>query len=370
MAIEKRPDGSYMVRLMVRGRKRSWSAGKSKRYALSLQEKKRTQMREDRDFDKKKKCQLTFREIALQYQSLSMPEKSAIRYAGILQKYLIPYFGTHWAIEITPLMVELYCKKRKQDQASIATINLELNVLSGVFTWGIKKARLLESNPLTYVKRENPHNERDRVITEKEYARILEHSPNYLRPIIEVAMNTAMRRSEILNLQWSNVDFTNKLIVLEPEQTKGNEKRIIPMNRTVEKVIRKQITGSMVHMNYVFHYRGEPLKSVDRAFKQTVQAAGIEDFVFHDLRHCCITHWRREKKDYLSIRKITGHKTMKVFERYNSFDLSDLRAVVENSPQSSPKVTTKLTTWGQTGSTPVLQLEVNQPSTHAGVVQR
>jgi integrase len=215
------------------------------------------------------------------------------------------------------------------------------------------------------VKRKNHHNERDRIISEEEYAKILQYSPQYLKPIIIVAWNTAMRLRETLNLKWSNVDLKERVIVLEAEQTKGKERRLIPMNEEVFKSIKEQIQILCIHLENVFLYHGKPLQSVDRAFKRAITAAGIENFRFHDIWHCVITRWRRERKDYLSIRKIIGHKTIKEFVRYNSFDLDDLRKVVDES-----KVHTNLHTSEYQIQKSFAQVIGNQQSTDAGVVQR
>jgi len=82
---------------------------------------------------------------------------------------------------------------------------------------------------------------------------------------------------------------------------------------------------------------GKPIKSIREVFKGACLRAGIRDFQFRDLRHCFVTRKRREGKDYLSIRKITGHKTNSVFERYNAFNVEDLQLVVENSLNLSMK---------------------------------
>ena len=76
---------------------------------------------------------------------------------------------------------------------------------------------------------------------------------------------------------------------------------------------------------------GQPMRSIEGAFRSACKAAGIASFVFHDLRHTAITNMRRAGIDPLTIMQISGHKTMVCFRRYNSFREADLRAAVEKA---------------------------------------
>ena len=64
-----------------------------------------------------------------------------------------------------------------------------------------------------------------------------------------------------------------------------------------------------------------------KSFKKAKEDAGIEDFLFHDFRHCAITNLRRAGNDVPTIMKISGHKTLSMFQRYNLVDESDVAKV-------------------------------------------
>jgi integrase len=76
----------------------------------------------------------------------------------------------------------------------------------------------------------------------------------------------------------------------------------------------------------VFARHGQRIKSVREVFARVCRDAGIENFVIHDLRHTATTNLRRAGVDALTAMKITGHKTMAVFRRYNTIDEQDLKA--------------------------------------------
>lgn len=81
-----------------------------------------------------------------------------------------------------------------------------------------------------------------------------------------------------------------------------------------------------IRSEYVFcKPDGSPYKDLKESFRKACSHVGIEDFVFHDFRHTAITNMRRAGINHLTIMKISGHKTMSVFNRYNTVDKADLQ---------------------------------------------
>lgn len=74
----------------------------------------------------------------------------------------------------------------------------------------------------------------------------------------------------------------------------------------------------------MFLYEGNPLKSITRTFKTAVKNAGIQDFRFHDLRHCASTNLRRAGVDTATAMRIVGHKSERMWKRYNAIEEADL----------------------------------------------
>jgi integrase len=137
-----------------------------------------------------------------------------------------------------------------------------------------------------------------------------------------------MRKGEILNLTWDRVDLKAGLLRLRPEDTKTREGRTIPLTKELSEMLRNatiylDLSGQRVP--WVFTYAGKRILSVRRAFEVSCRKAGIDDVVFHDLRHTFVTNMRRAGVDYFRIMAVTGHKTMTVFKRYNTIDEADLR---------------------------------------------
>lgn len=105
-------------------------------------------------------------------------------------------------------------------------------MFSKAIDWGY-----LNENPLARIKRfSEKDNMRERVLSVKEEERLLQHSAEHLKPIILTALNTGMRRGEILRLNWSQIDLsTNRIQV---ENTKSGKNRIVKINQNLYEVLK------------------------------------------------------------------------------------------------------------------------------------
>jgi integrase len=145
--------------------------------------------------------------------------------------WLTPSFGERFLFQIAVTEVERY-KQERLLTVSPSTVNKELNCLKAMLnkaiTWGY-----LKENPLKGMLGLKEPAGRLRYLALEEAARLLTacEAPPYLLPIVEFAMHTGMRRSEILALRWSDVDLRRRTLTLT--QTKNNERRIIPVRRAV-----------------------------------------------------------------------------------------------------------------------------------------
>lgn len=136
-----------------------------------------------------------------------------------------------------------------------------------------------------------------------------------------------MRSGEVLKLRWEQVDFKNGIIVLEAADTKTQEKREIPLSEALIQMLqrRPRILGSP----FVFTHKGKVIISVKTAFKKACAKVGIENFRFHDLRHCAITNFRNAGVSDSVTMSISGHKTHAVFRRYDRIDRNDRKSALQ-----------------------------------------
>jgi len=244
----------------------------------------------------------------------------------IVRQQLIPFFGSAFLSEIRPGDIERYrAERRKEDgnMPELQTINNDHIILKHCLNVAIRRG-LLVSNPASKVPLPNPHNERDRVLTEEEWIKLYEAAATHLKTILLLAYYLGQRFGEITTLTWDRVDLQRGFITLRSMDTKTKKPRQIPMTPAVRFALSDLAKVRRLHTNHVFLYKGQPIKGIKTAFNTARKVAGVKDFRFHDLRHCAATNLRRAGVDTATAMKIVGHKSEKMWKRYNSIEEKDL----------------------------------------------
>jgi integrase len=143
----------------------------------------------------------------------------------------------------------------------------------------------------------------------------------HLKPIVVMALNTGCRKSEILNLQWDQVDLKHGFILLD--HTKNGERKEIPINGTLKESLEALFQGTRerprrLDIPWVYYdtRTGNSYQDIKRAFNTACFKAGIRDFHFHDLRHYFASHLVMSGFDLNTVRELLGHKTLTMTLRY------------------------------------------------------
>lgn len=231
---------------------------------------------------------------------------------------LLNYFGGVNLTQITPWTADKYKLKRLKETSrrnrpvTKATVNRELACLKTMLGFAVKKGWLF-SNPLSGYKlfREKPN--KLRVITRDEFNRVYNTASEPLKPILITAYNTGMRRSEILNLKWENVNLAESY--LRVEDTKNDEPRYIPMNKQLNETLKSVKYKSSGE--YVFSRGEEPVRCFKTAFDNAVKRSGVNRFTFHDLRHSFASNLVMKGVDITTVSELLGHKSIVMTKRYS-----------------------------------------------------
>jgi integrase len=152
---------------------------------------------------------------------------------------------------------------------------------------------------------------------------------NHLKPIVVTALNTGMRRGEILNLKWDQVDLKHGFILLD--RTKNGERREIPINKTLEALFLDKNLIRRIDVPYVFYgpVTGNPYQDVKRSFNTALRKAKIRDFHFHDLRHTFASHLVMSGVDITTVSRLLGHKSLSMTLRYSHLAPSHMVKAVD-----------------------------------------
>jgi integrase len=231
-----------------------------------------------------------------------------------------------WEIKATD--VEQYRLKRLSEFSNhktpyrSASVNREIEVLKRIFNLAMRDG-LVQHNPCWKVKRLPEDNVRKRVLSQEELRKLIAELPPHAADLVIVGYWTGMRLGEILNLTWDRVNLKEGYFRLTEADTKTREPRDVYFSESVHNILERIRKGKLSNIAYVFTYNGLPIKNIKTALTRAKQKAGIENFCFHDLRHTFVTNARRAGVDQTVIMKLTGHKTLSMFTRYDSVEPRD-----------------------------------------------
>ena len=209
-------------------------------------------------------------------------------------------------------------------------INRELTALKRMFNLAIQAGKLLQKPHIPFLKEDNV---RVGFFERDQFLAVLARLPEPVRPAATFAYITGWRiDSEVLPLEWRQVDFGAGEVRLDPGKTKNGEGRTFPMTRDLREVLEQQraITENLqrqlkVVCPRVFHRSGRPIKSFRVAFRTACTEAGCPGRVLHDFRRTAVRNLVRAGIPERVAMQMTGHKTRSVFERYNIVSAGDLR---------------------------------------------
>jgi integrase len=149
----------------------------------------------------------------------------------------------------------------------------------------------------------------------------------HLRPILILALNTGMRRGEILTLRWSQVDFARGLIHLV--RTKSGKNRLVPINTVVREELLKIRSHSSSEWLFPGSGTNKGITDVKKAFAGVCRDAGIVDLHFHDLRHTAAIRMAETGAEPTTIKDILGHSDLRMTDRYTHAVEARKRAALE-----------------------------------------
>ena len=179
---------------------------------------------------------------------------------------------------------------------------------------------MVTKNPCWKVPRLSERNARDRVLSKEELGRLLQELPKHAADIVSVGYHTGMRSGEIFGLTWDRVNMKEGYFNLTAKHTKTGEARRVYFGEEVRTILDRLSKVRHLSHPFVFTYKGSPVKSIKYALGRALGRAGIRDFRFHDLRHTYVSNARKAGVDRTVIMKLTGHKTLAMYTRYNSVD--------------------------------------------------
>jgi integrase len=243
--------------------------------------------------------------------------------------HLKPVFRGKRLLSITPSEIRAFVVTRQTAGAANGEINRELSVLKRMFTLAVQGGKLHAKPHIPMLQEDNV---RRGFFERAQFEAVRAHLPAPLQPVVTFAYLTGWRlTSEILPLEWRQVDWDGKVVRLDPGTTKNREGRSFPFTVELEHVLKGQVAeserlkkaGTIVAR--IFHRDGEPIKDFRSAWQTACQAGGVPGKIPHDFRRTAVRNLEKDGVSRSAAMAMVGHKTEAIYRRYAIVDAGALR---------------------------------------------
>jgi len=274
-------------------------------------------------FRSSKEAERTTLQVALDryLEEVSVHKRGHLREKKRIEKWKSHPLSSRFLASITPKDISDYHKERREAGYSERTIWLEVAIISHLFNYARAKW-VMDSleNPVapTRVKGTDPdkkkkgnRGERNRVLSREEQEKLLAQLSLEMRWIVTIAVETGMRRGEIMSLSRQNIDLGKRLVKLD--RTKNGDSRSIFLSKKAYNALKEVMNQPVLNIDGSLWTRGAD--NVTSIFARTARSAGLKDLRFHDLRHTAATRLAPFMQIH-ELAKYLGHRTVNMVMRY------------------------------------------------------
>lgn len=247
------------------------------------------------------------------------------------------------ALSVRNVDAQRYILLRRAEGAKDASIANELALLRRALNLAVKNGKLPHAAYIGLPA--NADRPREAFLEPAQYRELMSHLPEHMKPLVSLAFHTGMRRGELVKIKCDQVDLDQGVLYLSAKETKTKEARVIPIPAEPLAMLRIQKLRRDAEdpSCQVVFFRPRrlcvdgpgsklvPIGDYRVGWKKAVAAAGLtklveeKGFVFHSLRNSAIRQLMRSGVSQTVAMKISGHRTVSVFQRYNCTSFDDLK---------------------------------------------
>ena len=323
----KRSSGIYYISFEEEGRRKWKSTGKTRKSdalnELLTFEKLR------RSYNPRTTLQAFIKDL-LSYAQVTFSAKTVELYKLAL-RHLHSVVGNKLLTSITARDVDLYRTIRLKEVSPV-TVNINLRSLRAAFSTAVRW-KLLSENPFKKVSLVRVPDRQPVYFKKEDLHKLISIiSEGWLRELVVVAVSTGLRRGELVNLTWKDLDFDRRLLQIqstESFQTKAGRRRAVPMSDALYQFLWTKAQRFLG--NYVFTLNGKRISCdwVTHKFGRYVRKAGLNPKLhFHSLRHTFATWLVQEGVSIYEVQKLLGHSNISVTQVYSHLAASELHGAV------------------------------------------
>ncbi|MGZ8159770.1 MAG: tyrosine-type recombinase/integrase [Methylobacter sp.] len=329
--IEKRTtengDVSFRVKVRLKGYPAQTATFQRLTDAKKWAQQTESAIREGRHFKTAEAKKHTLTEAIERYIKEVLPgkPKSMVHYKIHLD-WFNQEIGAYVLADITPALIVQYKNKLLSETTprgglrSPATTNRYLATLSTLFTTAVNDWGWLDDSPMRKVKKPKESRGRLRFLDDAERERLLtacmESKNEWLYLCVILALSTGMRQSELMELKWQDTNLKDGFVILH--ETKNGDRRRVPLTGLGLELLRNHAKVRRLDTDLLFPSKVHKEKPIDlrKPFETALRHAQINDFHWHDLRHCTASYLAMNGASLAEIAEILGHKTLQMVKRY------------------------------------------------------
>jgi len=246
--------------------------------------------------------------------------KRSVESVRLSLRHLREFFGLDRALDITADRVAKYVRERQKEGAANGSINRELAALKRAFTLATRAGKL-GSAPYIPLLEEN--NSRRGFLDHGSFLALRDGLPAHLKDPVTFLYLSGWRVSEMRTLEWRDVDLAGRELCLRPEVSKNKDGRPLPLRGELLEIVQRAHDKQRPDSRFVFHDKGEPIGDFRKAWKTASKKAGLSGIIVHDLRRTAVRNMVRAGIPERIAMELSGHKTRRVFDRYNIVNDAD-----------------------------------------------
>ena len=322
--IEKRTtdtgETSYRVKIRLKGYPPHTATFKRLTDAKKWTQDTESAIREGRHFKTAEAKKHSFNDLTTRYYSEILPhynEKEQKERKSKLE-WWASKIGYCLLADITPITITEHKNTMTQ---SAATMDKYIKNLSHAFSVAVNDWGWLEDNPVKKVKSPKLPRGRVRFLDDEERQRLLTacqaSSNKQLYLCVILALSSGMRQAELMGLKWQDVNLKDGFIILH--ETKNGERRRVPVSGLALSLLQEHAKVRRLDTALLFPGTIHKDKPIDlrKPFETALKAAEINDFHWHDLRHCTASYLAMNGASLAEIAEVLGHKTLSMVKRYS-----------------------------------------------------
>lgn len=240
-------------------------------------------------------------------------------------RWLNPFLQSCTLRQIDRDLLDELTKKKLHEGVQNSTVNRMLEIVRAILRKAEREWEWIERAPNVRMLKEDTR--RIRWLTQDEAAKLIRELPAHLVDVVIFSLVTGLRKSNVTELEWQNVDLVKRHALIHPDQAKTKKAIPVPLNAVAVDVIRRQLGK---HQQYVFTYQKKRITQTNtKAWKKALKRAGIENFRWHDLRHTWASWHVQNGTSLQELQQLGGWTSFEMVLRYAHLSSDHLKAAAE-----------------------------------------